>query len=650
MVLVNFDANGSAGAATLATAGPSRPASIATASGVVIFSGGVLLDNLANPQPGEAVIYATGSTDAGGDPGLANTITITLPVAVSAVSLDVVGLDQANATYTISDNFGDSTTLAEVPGSNVSQQFVSLGSASGPATITTITITTAGGGTHWDFGVDNLYFGAPLFSNSNDVVNFNALTSAQQAAVAAGADIYHALGGSDVVTLPDLAHENISVGANATLGWDETQTFYTNSRVGDHTTVNLADGNYNLALGAGSDTITVAGNGATSIACGSGAATIDVAAGSNPQLTISGFAPGDVIDVPVQANEALYDPIAGTLSLYNAAYGAALGNPVEVIYLTDPTGTASYAVAPDGSGGTRITIGNPPPSVLQLAQLSQAAYGTVAPPAPFTALASIGANGFSVVAYGETAQGAASPDQIVIAISATSTALDQALVKSFINTGSFDGLPGFNIYAEVAQVSAFLEKIRTTYPDASITLTGHSFGGGIADIVGTASGYPTATFDAPGTTEIYPALTPLLTAANQANGLLGSNALPYNSPLPALDTDYRLAGDQVSLTDTALGTVETISNPGDQSYLGLLGNHDIGALVTALGTQSIIDGAPDALLSGVICLPPAECSTGSSTIISPRSRLRQQRRNISIRRAEPRFSCSARFHHLRSRR
>ena len=50
-----------------------------------------------------------------------------------------------------------------------------------------------------------------LFTTGPDIVNFNILTAGQQAAIASGADIYHGLGGSDVVTFPNEANYNESV-------------------------------------------------------------------------------------------------------------------------------------------------------------------------------------------------------------------------------------------------------------------------------------------------------------------------------------------------------------------------------------------------------------------------------------------------------
>jgi hypothetical protein len=137
-----------------------------------------------------------------------------------------------------------------------------------------------------------------LFTSGADTVNFNNLTSAQQSAIAGGADLYHGLGGNDVVTLPSVANYNVSLGsAGRTLNWNPSQTFSTGSLAGDTYSVTGSDGSYNVALGAGSDTVTIDGNGKSNITAGSGSDTItingtgtnSVAAGSGPEtLAIAG--------------------------------------------------------------------------------------------------------------------------------------------------------------------------------------------------------------------------------------------------------------------------------------------------------------------------------------------------------------------------
>jgi hypothetical protein len=104
-----------------------------------------------------------------------------------------------------------------------------------------------------------------LFTSGADTVNFNSLTTDQQAAITAGAETTNGLGGSDTVTL------------NSTYS-----TFSTGSNVGDTTSVTAGSGNYNITLGAGSDTVNINGNGNNTIIAGTGSANVSITgSGSN---------------------------------------------------------------------------------------------------------------------------------------------------------------------------------------------------------------------------------------------------------------------------------------------------------------------------------------------------------------------------------
>jgi hypothetical protein len=95
-----------------------------------------------------------------------------------------------------------------------------------------------------------------LFTTGRDVVDFNNLNPDQKAAIAAGADIYHGLGGNDVVTLPSAAKFNQSVGDGKTLGWTDTAAsrFYTGSQAGDSYTIYGSPGDHMIVGGLGQET------------------------------------------------------------------------------------------------------------------------------------------------------------------------------------------------------------------------------------------------------------------------------------------------------------------------------------------------------------------------------------------------------------
>jgi hypothetical protein len=156
-----------------------------------------------------------------------------------------------------------------------------------------------------DIGFVAAFSGPALFTTGADIVDFNenapdGLTAGQQDSIAAGADIYHGLGGNDVVTLPSEANYKESVGGGKTLGWTDTaaSTFYTGSQAGDTYTVNGSDGSYFIQEGAGTETININGNGSSTITIGYGTDNVTIngtgantisAGTSSAGITITGF-------------------------------------------------------------------------------------------------------------------------------------------------------------------------------------------------------------------------------------------------------------------------------------------------------------------------------------------------------------------------
>ena len=128
---------------------------------------------------------------------------------------------------------------------------------------------------------------ATLFTAGADTVNFNNLTTEQKQAIAEGKNLYDGLGGNDVVTLPNIANYNQSIGGGLTLNWDNTaaQPFVTGSKLGNTYTVTLGDGQYFITAGAGTDVITVNGNGSGTITAGSGSENLTTSGGGS--LTVN---------------------------------------------------------------------------------------------------------------------------------------------------------------------------------------------------------------------------------------------------------------------------------------------------------------------------------------------------------------------------
>ncbi|MFB2550939.1 M10 family metallopeptidase C-terminal domain-containing protein [Ensifer soli] len=138
-----------------------------------------------------------------------------------------------------------------------------------------------------------------LFTSFNNTVDFNALTAKQAEAIAAGEALYDAMGGNDVVFLPN---------AGRIAGWKAATTFLAGEGNDTVTGGNRNDridggaGDDTLAGGAGSDRLT-GGLGADDLHGGAGRdvflyrATADSTPGARGRDTIFDFAAGDRIDL-----------------------------------------------------------------------------------------------------------------------------------------------------------------------------------------------------------------------------------------------------------------------------------------------------------------------------------------------------------------
>ncbi len=95
------------------------------------------------------------------------------------------------------------------------------------------------------------------------------------------------------------------------------------------------------------------------------------------------------------------------------------------------------------------------------------------------------------------------------------------------------------------------------FPNAFITLTGHSLGGAIAQLEGESSGLSTIAFNAPGGGQLVSSL---------------SNAMALGSSQWLLSTgvniNYSVYNDQPSLTGTPIGTSVTLPKPAGTTFVG----------------------------------------------------------------------------------
>ena len=161
------------------------------------------------------------------------------------------------------------------------------------------------------------------------------------------------------------------------------------------------------------------------------------------------------------------------------------------------------------------------------------------------------------------------------------TGLKNAAADVSFNGGS---VPSPLLIEEVTDAAAFVKQIEQNDEqndwNANITLTGHSLGGAIAQLVGEAAGLDAYAFNAPGAAGVYGSL---------GSSLFG-NPLRYGSwraPVSGqVNTNYRLFGDQVSLLGKPIGNTVTLVNlnqpsgPFDFQYM--LNAHKMENVISAI--------------------------------------------------------------------
>ncbi|MCK1590330.1 Ig-like domain-containing protein [Bradyrhizobium sp. 169] len=156
-----------------------------------------------------------------------------------------------------------------------------------------------------------------LFTSTADTVNFNSLLPDQQSAIASGADLYNALGGGDTVTLPNANPTDTSVSLpGTTTTFDLTHSFVLGDKTGDITNIAGSDGSYNIALGAGSDTVTINGAGTTKVAAGSGVDTLSISGGGT--LVVNGNLSGGSATIGANSILELRGADSGTITFSGA--------------------------------------------------------------------------------------------------------------------------------------------------------------------------------------------------------------------------------------------------------------------------------------------------------------------------------------------
>jgi T5SS/PEP-CTERM-associated repeat protein len=297
---------------------------------------------------------------------------------------------------------------------------------------------------------------------------------------------------------------------------------------------------------------------------------------------IQNFTQGDTIDLlnlKISNSGSGVAYAAGTLSVLNL--------PLIPFSGTDTIPT--IGLVSDGNGGTDIIT-------VALQALLDGAFDTYHAPYGGSAITADGYQmlssapadaGFEAVAYKDTNPDDAAPS-IIVAFRGTSLNQIPAAIKNILaDTGFPLGVANALLQRYISDAASFLSSIASANQNAQIMLTGHSLGGAIAQILGKVSGLATAAFNAPGTGQLFGALS----------GLAGSVA---NLGDGGTNIDYRVTGDQVSFAGTPLGQTYSLpstvgtngSNPVWQVAAQILTNHNA---FPALQSTTYTEGftAPD---------------------------------------------------------
>ena len=133
----------------------------------------------------------------------------------------------------------------------------------------------------------------------------------------------------------------------------------------------------------------------------------------------------------------------------------------------------------------------------------------------------------------------------------------------------------------VTDAAVLLATAHKAYPGAHITLTGHSLGGAVAQLVGEASGYDTMVFNAPGGQQLYSNLQTQLISALRVAGTDPNNLGENNN--------YHLIGDAVSMVPTPIGKMFTVA-PAPNLYPDTLWNAPVNHIMTTVTSALVQSG------------------------------------------------------------
>jgi hypothetical protein len=197
---------------------------------------------------------------------------------------------------------------------------------------------------------------------------------------------------------------------------------------------------------------------------------------------------------------------------------------------------------------------SPDPSLLTLATLSDNIYSGNGGTATYSFIGgdSTFLSGFSVdPGFDAVAYTTNDHSQVVVAFRGTDTDNTVTAIMNVLADVSFvGGVPTPTLANYATAAADFVQNVHSLYNAAHITLTGHSLGGALAQLVGEVSGLTTDAFNAPGAQSLYQYLQPYLQAGNWS----------WNNEA-GLNTNYRIYGDQISLAGSPIGMSDTLADP-----------------------------------------------------------------------------------------
>jgi hypothetical protein len=189
-----------------------------------------------------------------------------------------------------------------------------------------------------------------------------------------------------------------------------------------------------------------------------------------------------------------------------------------------------------------LTPDNRPPSLLQLAEMSDKVYDGNDAPLGYqfiedTCSSSCNTQGLRVAAYLSADQ-----SQLVFAFRGTDKAHWVAGLKDAVADFGFrDKRPNKELESFVSEAASFVQQVLDQHkgiPLKSVTLTGHSLGGALVQFISETTGLQAVVFGAPGGKALLNQL--------KSNPALASLAKKYHG-IGGSDTNYRIYGDQLSL-------------------------------------------------------------------------------------------------------